>query len=61
MTEGDSTSVGVDLLVGDLEGVDGHESLGGEGLVDLEEVDVGDGDTSGGEDLGDGVGRSNTL
>ena len=39
MSEGDGTSVGVDLLVRELEVVDRHDGLRGEGFVDFEKVD----------------------
>lgn len=40
MTEGDSTTLGVDLLSGQAKLVDAPHALGGKGLVDLEDVDL---------------------
>ena len=46
MAKGDGTTLRVQLSLGDSELVDGVSSLGGEGLVDLENVDVVDGKTA---------------
>ena len=40
VAEGDGTALGVDLLLGDAQLVDAPDALRGEGLVDLEDVDV---------------------
>lgn len=40
MTEGDSTTLGVDLLRGQAKLVDAPHALGGKGLVDLVDVDI---------------------
>jgi hypothetical protein len=41
VAEGDAAAADVELGLGDVEFLDVAEDLGGEGLVDLEEVDVG--------------------
>lgn len=45
MANGDGTAVLVDLLVVELEVVDGEDGLGRKGLVDLEKVNVVDRET----------------
>lgn len=59
VAEGDGAALRVDLLLGDAELVGAPEALAGEGLVDLEDVDVGVGEAAGElVDLGDGLPRA---
>lgn len=60
MTEGDSTALGVDLLGGQAKLVDAPHTLGGEGLVDLVDVDLILGDTGLLESNGNGGPGANT-
>lgn len=55
VAEGDGAALGVDFLHGEAELVGAPEALGGEGLVDLEDVDVVLGEAGELEDLGDGL------
>ena len=60
MTHGDGTSVGVDLVDVQAALLDGVDGLGGEGLVQLKDIDILDLDTSLLADGGDGVGGTDT-
>lgn len=55
VAEGDGAALGVDLLLGQAQLVGAPQALAGEGLVDLEDVDVVLGDAGELEDLGDGL------
>ena len=57
MTQGDSTTIDVDLGSGDVENLLGDVDDYGEGLVDLEQGDIIDGQASFLQSLGDGDGR----
>lgn len=60
VTEGDGTTLGVDLLDGGTDLLDGVDGLGGEGLVDLKDVNIVDGQASALDGDGDGEGRTDT-
>jgi len=57
MTQGDSAAVDVDLRSWDVENLLGDVNDNGEGLVDLEQGDVINGQSSFLQSLGDGDGR----
>src|SRR4051812_27943559 len=58
MTHGDGTAVDVELLVGDVQVLLELEHYGREGLVELEQVDVVDGEAGAIEHLARGRGRA---
>jgi hypothetical protein len=58
VTKGNSTTLGVDLLEGDVELLSAVDGLGGEGFVEFDNVNVGDLNTSAFSGDGDGIGRS---
>lgn len=60
MTQGNGTTAEVELLVGDVEGILAVDTHGGKGLVDLNDVDVVDGEVVLAQELGDGGGWANT-
>lgn len=60
VTHGDGTTVGVDLVDVQTALLNGENGLGGKGLVQLEDIDILDLDTSLLADGGDGVGRAHT-
>lgn len=60
MTEGDSTTLGVDLLLGQAKLVDTPHALGGKGLVDLVDVDIILGDAGLLKSNGDGLPGADT-
>lgn len=60
MADGDGTTSGVDLVLVDTAVSDGEKSLRGESLVDLENVNVVDGQTKVLKDGGDGVSGANS-
>merc|ERR1719264_2297173 len=61
VAQGDGTALRVHLLHRDLEVLDGHGRLRGEGLVDLEDVHVLGGEVCLLERRGDGKGRASPL
>lgn len=60
MTKGNSTTLGVDLLEGDVELLSAVDGLGGEGFVEFDNVNVGDLNTSAFSGDGDSISRSDT-
>lgn len=60
VTEGNGTTLGVDLLLGQAKLVDTPHTLGGKGLVDLEDVDIILGDASLLQGDGNGLPGANT-
>lgn len=61
MTKGNSSADGVDLFEWNLEVLNRHDGLRGEGFVDLPEVDIVLADTGFLERLGNGKGWSDTA
>ena len=60
MAKGDSATTDIDLLIGEADVVDGEDSLAGESLVDLVEVNVVFRDTGFCEGFRDGECRTDT-